>query len=285
MIKKVILIQLLFEMLFFSPLIAQTPSNDPHWKLLWSDEFNGTDLNKDIWEVKNDHDHYYYVWDYEHNRLGKISDEGQVYTSRKGINYDVDKGVLKLYLNKDCYICPRDKWNEAGCSMEWYYNKMHEPYRPYDFTGGQVNSKNGTYSMMRYGYIEAQIKVDCESGYFPAFWLYGVFNSNPLGTEIQEIDVFEMTPGHKDEYPNGEILFHTENIMTSNWHYNYDEPTHKSTNYLINDYTKYHTYGLEWTPSKLIYYVDGAIYRIEPNKGMFDTKKIIFILPFIETWC
>lgn len=44
---------------------------------------------------------------------------------------------------------------------------------------------------------------------------------------------------------------------------------------MINNYSNYHIYGLEWTPSKLIYYVDGCIYRIEKNEGIFDPKTII----------
>ena len=52
--KKVIIILNLL-MLFFLD-ISQTPENDPHWQLVWVDNFNF--LNTDIWLVKNHFDHY-----------------------------------------------------------------------------------------------------------------------------------------------------------------------------------------------------------------------------------
>lgn len=134
---------------------------------------------------------------------------------------------------------------------------------------------------MHYGYIEAQIAISYGSGFFPAFWLYGTTSgSSHQGEDYQEIDIFEMTPGiENDIMPDGVSVYnHNQNLMTSNRHYFINDPikgTNVSTKYIIDDYRKYHIYGLEWTPSKFIYYVDGAIYRIEENKGIYDPKKII----------
>jgi len=37
-------------------LFGQSPSNDPHWQLVWQDNFNF--LNTNIWSVANNFDHY-----------------------------------------------------------------------------------------------------------------------------------------------------------------------------------------------------------------------------------
>lgn len=260
---------------------AQTPANDPHWELLWSDEFNGGAINENIWELRNNFDHYYF--DYEYNSatqqfvLNKTSDEGQVYIRR---NCMLDKGNARLYLKAENYKCPSSAWNDENCSMEGYYHAMGNQIVPsYQFTGGEILTKQSHY--MHYGYIEAQIAISYGSGFFPAFWLYGTTSgSSHQGEDYQEIDIFEMTPGiENDIMPDGVSVYnHNQNLMTSNRHYFINDPikgTNVSTKYIIDDYRKYHIYGLEWTPSKFIYYVDGAIYRIEENKGIYDPKKII----------
>ena len=153
-----------------------------------------------------------------------------------------------------------------------YYNNNHasDSAPSYWYTGGNINSKQ----KMHYGYIEAKIAINYGEGFFPAFWLYGTEPDLALhqGTDYQEIDIFEMTP-HRTQQQNSSII-HDYNLMTSNWH-NYDDFGNISKKFSINDYRNYHVYGLEWTPSKIIYYVDGAIYRIEANQGLFDPKTII----------
>ncbi len=56
---------------------SQTPLTDPHWELLWEDHFNT--LNTDIWNVRNNYDHWGYEW--------------QVYRDN---NVRIDNGVLVL---------------------------------------------------------------------------------------------------------------------------------------------------------------------------------------------
>lgn len=276
---------LLLTLLSWQDLLqAQTPANDPNWEQVpvWRDEFSGSSINTSYWNVRNNYDHYHYRME---NGVCKITDEGQVYTNRKrtfynsgerdstGYNYDVSGGALILLLQKDSIRCPEDKWTQYDCSMEWYEHTHNLAVTNYKYTGADVELKEPY--KIQYGYLEARVKVNCGIGFFPAFWIFGTVNGpEHQGTEYQEVDIFEMIYGDTIEGTNQMC---NENIMTSNIHYvkpqggNVNPPSF----YRITDYRNYHNYGLEWTPSKLIYYVDGAIYRIEKNNGIYDPKTVI----------
>lgn len=49
------------------------------------------------------------------------------------------------------------------------------------------------------------------------------------------------------------------------------------------NYTGWHTYGIEWSPSKMIWYINGSPVRIFPNPGIVDPVRIILNLA-IEPW-
>ncbi len=105
--------------------------------------------------------------------------------------------------------------------------------------------------MLPYGY-----------GFFPAFW---TFIGSENGTNAAEIDIFEM------------YGYLPPNIMTTCLHTEYPDIVYKGsvlspTNF---NYTSYHTYGIEWSPSKIIWYVDGCPVRLFSNHGIVDSVRII----------
>ena len=64
-------------------LFGQTPSNDPHWQLVWGDDFDTLNSNK--WKVANHFDHY--------------ASEPQVYTNRLD-NVFTSNGKLTLRIKE-----------------------------------------------------------------------------------------------------------------------------------------------------------------------------------------
>ena len=44
------------------------------------------------------------------------------------------------------------------------------------------------------------------------------------------------------------------------------------------NYTTWHSYGIEWSPSKIIWYIDGFPVRLFPNHGVVDPVRIILNL-------
>src|SRR5690554_582414 len=248
-------------------LFGQTPSNDPHWQLVWEDNFNT--LNTNLWEVKNNFDHY--------SGLANNFSEGepQVYTNRTD-NVFVSNGHLILKVKQETYTCPSSSLNDWGCSRQDKYGV------PYNYTSGWVETKQAYNT--QFGYIESKIKLPNGHGFWPAFWTFK--GSGVLATNEAEIDIFEML-GSDVNAPN---------IMGTNIHKEYcdvNQPDYpvcanipnygldlKPTNF---DYTSWHTYGIKWSPNKIVWYVDGSPVRTITSHGIIDPVRIILNFA-IEPW-
>jgi beta-glucanase (GH16 family) len=243
--KKIFLI--ISSLCLFLLLKGQTPANDPHWELLWEDNFSYFDTNK--W-VKAEHcDHGGKPQYYEAN------------------NVDIYNGNLRIRLleeNALCSLDPPTTWVCGSCYRRTHY-----------YTSGWINSKESF--DMRYGYIEAQIQFPYGQGVWPAFWLW---SSDSRYEEIDIVELFGSMLETGDNPYQGQR--HNENFNTSHLHYG-DNPTiHKDYIYNINDYTDWHIYGLEWSPNKILIYVDNKLVNFIENPSISDYKSIIFNLALID---
>ncbi|MGB3946658.1 MAG: glycoside hydrolase family 16 protein [Bacteroidia bacterium] len=261
--KTVIILScFLFHFLGFS----QTPANDPlHWQMIWKDDFiqkihypSGDPLikygNSDIrgtsgtvyWTIDGG-DHGGEPQAYTPNNVAFVANEGLVLTTKK------------------------EEYNCVGCT-----------YAAHHYTSGSLSVNPAR--KVKYGYIEAKIKLIDTYGLWPAFWTWSQTGNVPSDPnwDYDEIDIFEMNPGTL----NTCILkpFHetrqTKSYSTTNIHSsdinsegkctgaeNERGLMHNLTN--INGYAdgNAHTYGMEWSPSKLIFYYDGLPIRVSPNPG------------------
>lgn len=221
---------------------GQTPINDPHWQLIWEDQFNS--FNDTKWRKVNLCDH---------------GGESQLYLSQ---NVSISNGNLVLTLKREDYSCPPN-----APVNSWECGSCIQGVKKY--TSGEIISQIP--EQVKYGYIEARIKLPYGAGYWPAFWTY-------VGTpDYQEIDIFEMIPGAFDRCGT----YHNQYVITSNMHIcgsceNGDFfCTSKYLVSSINDYTQWHKYAIEWSPSKITWYVDDYPYRTEINDNKFDFTNII----------
>ena len=244
-------------------LLSQSPLVDNTWNLVWMDDFNGS-LNDNIWLIRDKADHY-----------SAENPEPQIYLQN---NISFDNQNLIITMKYENYTCVYPYINE------WWCNRQSKLGIGYNYTSGWIESKNSY--RPKYGYIEAKIKCPIGYGFWPAFWTNSDW-PNKQGANYQEIDIFEMIPGSKEKGLSEGFLssdfIHNVNVMTNNIHYNYTPGTNGSSGvfdgelrlYSINDYSNWHKYGIEWSPSKIIYYVDDIIYRIQKNDGMIDPTRII----------
>lgn len=232
---------LIWFFLISSLAFNQSPTDDPHWHLVWEDNFNT--YNPDIW-------HKSHLFD-GHGGAGPL-----VYLDQ---NITVDNGNLVLTINKESFSCP--SW---ALDPEWFCVRQYETGNPYTYTSGRIQSKEAYNT--QFGYIEARVKVPPGFGFFPAFWVYlGEGVSNP--SNAAEIDIFEILSG---TYPNTSVL-------TTNYHLEYPSATVKHVHELIGfNYTDWHTYAIEWSPSKIIWYVDGFPIRTFSNHVIIDPVRIAF---------
>lgn len=125
------------------------------YELVWSDEFDGSELNTDNWTI-------------EVNGNGGGNNEAQYYTARPE-NVRVEDGNLVLQARKE----------------EYNWNSQSEQYT-HHYTSGRINSKNKR--TFAYGKIEASINLPSGGGTWPAFWMLGNSGGWP---KCGEIDIME----------------------------------------------------------------------------------------------
>ena len=98
-----------------------------------------------------------------------------------------------------------------------------------------------------YGYVEARIKSNPWTGNFPAFWMMPEDRSAGW-PDCGEIDIWETIDAQ-------ERSWHT---VHSNWTYDLKNTNNpKSSFNVATSHDRYHTYGLKWDATSLIWYVDG----------------------------
>lgn len=269
----------LFLILFaFVSIKSQTPSNYPTWSLLWSDEFNGTEINNDIWQVKNNYDWY---------------GGGEVFSAEKKYvlpvhlaeNTVVNNGYLTITTQflPSGYSCPNEALNDWGCK-----HQQLNPNFKYHYSTGSIITQPA-YNV-KYGFIEARMKFSDVPATWPAFWTY--YSEWVDGTQIEseEIDIVELIPGGEMHYnhlsTNG--LVHNKFIATTNVHGGHSScephcaPFTRAETHIINDYTQWHTYGIEWTPNKIIFYIDDKAVRLTQNPIILENELTNLIDNFHE---
>ena len=189
------------------------------YELVFNEEFDGTELNLGTWDTQ-------YLWGPDL----VINSEEQYYVDIEnepdfGFNpFTVADGVLTI----ESIQTPDNLLEKANGQR--YLSGVITSHSAFKFT---------------YGYIEARAKLPRGRGFWSAFWLLTAYyvGSRP------EIDIMEHI-GHDWDW-----AYHT-------YHYFDESDTLRSTKSQETvgvDYTNdFHTFGVEWLPGKLVFYVDGV---------------------------
>lgn len=110
----------------------------------------------------------------------------------------------------------------------------------HDYTSGLVNTKDKF--DMRYGKIEIRAKYPTGKGLFPAIWMLPVSETYTF----PEIDVLEAVGSEPHRATMAE-------------HWQQGKKMQVTFTALNLDYTKFHTYGIEWERKEIRWYVDGKL--------------------------
>ena len=182
------------------------------YKLYWHDEF---DTDGRLPEED---------WNYEEHEVGWVNHELQEYIPSEEYAYVKDGELV---------IQPVKNVDDSG---------------NVSYVSGRVNTQ-GKHDI-KYGWIEARIKVPQGKGFLPAFWMM------PLEEEYYgqwpkcgEIDIMEVLGN---------------NIGTNYGTLHFGEP-HKQNqgSYILKEgdfANEYHVFALEWAPNLMRWYVDGNLY-------------------------
>ncbi|MFT4049942.1 MAG: glycoside hydrolase family 16 protein [Solirubrobacterales bacterium] len=119
------------------------------------------------------------------------------------------------------------------------------PYAGYPHSTGSVNTR-GKFSF-KYGYIEARVNVPNCDGCWPAFWMLPTTNTWP-----PEIDVLEIFDTSLYSYGYAGVHWAADDADGQDF-----VSTPLVTDPAVDHRDSWHTYGLLWTPTMVVAYVDG----------------------------
>ncbi|NNE98170.1 MAG: glycoside hydrolase family 16 protein [Pyrinomonadaceae bacterium] len=200
--------------------------SDDGYELVWSDEFRGSGSPDPA------------KWGFE---LGYVRNfEAQYYTNRKE-NVRIANGKLIIEARKERirnndFVSPKDK--------NWRKRK-----RISEYTSASVTTKG--LAEWKYGKIEVRARLPKGVGAWSAIWMLGEDLDELDWVKSGEIDIMENV-GFDPNVVLGTV--HTEA-------FNYENGTERSGKIKIKDpHREYHDYAIEWTPGKIEFAVDGAVY-------------------------
>ncbi len=215
-----------------------------NWTLVWSDEFNGTELDLEKWTPETS------CW-------GGGNNERQCYTNRSE-NINVSDGVLKLTAKRETFTglkYPQD-WPERGNSVTQGY------------TSGKVRTKGLAH--WKYGRFEARIKLPHGQSTWPAFWMLPEDNQYGEWPLSGEIDIMEAI--NIGAECNSCETSKTENRSSAALHFGQPWPNNKfisKHNILSKKTSAYHVFAVEWSEDRLDWFVDGQKFFTVTEKEWF----------------
>ena len=210
------------------------------WKLVWHDEFDGTELDRTKWDFR------LHLLQQRHNTF---TDEGAVLDGKgnllltliekDGQFYSPHLQTGSNFMDRPGKIFYEADQKAKKEKMFWPVAKLQEPK-----------------FMHKYGYYEIRCKLQTQPGWWSAFWLQSPIIGASLNPEEcgVEVDIMESFA------PNG-IVSHN-----NHWGGYGDDHQHVGSGERKLEETPdgFHVFGLDWSENGYVYYIDGKeSWRVE----------------------
>ena len=235
--KKQTLLLLLIPLIMSSCNQPAAPSyvpEDDNYKLVWSEEFEGTSLNTETWGYMLGNGN-------EYNNPGWGNDELEYY---KQENVSVKNGELHITAKRE-----QTKVRYDGDERDTTYK----------YTSGRITS-SGKVSF-KYGKIEAKIKLPAERGLWPAFWMFPEESAYGNWPHSGEIDIMEANGGSSQA--SSAALHYSLSNGQHTWQVGGKSYGGRGNPGSITDY---HVYGVIWEEDQFDFYVDESIILTVPRR-------------------
>ena len=200
---------------------------DKNWKLVWADEFDGTELDKT-------------KWDY---RLSMMGQSWPAWTD-KGVELDgKSNAVFKIF---------EENGKIVSSQLQTGYNFMDTPIKKTKFCGEdlqwQIGKLKESKYLKKYGYFECRCKLQKKKGWWSAFWIQSPIIGASLDSAQtgSEVDIMEC-------FNPGDIAHH--NVFTGG--YGEDNKYKTAGGVEGLDINEDHTFGLHWNKEGYTFYIDG----------------------------
>lgn len=204
------------------------------YRLVWHDEFEGADLNKNFW-----------------NDAQFINNKQKRYQS--WVDYYLSDSKLHLRIKKDAPDCFIDNPNNnvaQSIIMSGQHNKLHVLTPSYH----DVNPFWGL--IAQEGYYEHRFKMfKATGGCHIALWTVGIQDGLNAETRMAEIDITEILCKATTNLPHG----------VHKWSDSESTESYTTVSAGVDFATDFHTVGFLWENGIMKWYVDGTL---------VDTKNI-----------
>lgn len=203
---------------------------EAEWKLTWSDEFDGAEIDKAKWDYDIGNGFFNYdanVW------IGGWGNDELQYYTREADNAFVSRGMLHIRAVKESL---------HGCG----YSSARLKTRAKD--GGPLFNQ-------KYGRFEFRAKLPTGKGVWPALWMLPQDEKYGPWASSGEIDVLEAR-GQEPNKVLGTLHF------GSRWPAN----AHAGGEHILPNQgtiADFHVYALEWAPGEIRWQVDGHEYATQ----------------------
>lgn len=211
------------------------------YDLIWYDEFNGTSLDASKWSYQTGTRDIYHSFD------------TQV--------WDWGNGELQYYTE--------DSVKVTGGNLVITASKQSTEGKEYK--SGRILTRDK--AKWTYGYFEAKIKTPTGNGMWPAFWMLpqpstftNVTNKYGGWPYNGEIDIMEAKGSR---YNKVDTTLHFGPYADGAWdsHYITKETT------LSSNTDQWHTYAVDWTATKIVWYVDGTPVQTVTNETWYSRSE------------
>jgi beta-glucanase (GH16 family) len=233
--------------------LADTTAQLATWDLVWSDEFDGTSLDRKKWKPEKS------CW-------GGGNQERQCYTARDK-NIRVADGMLHL-------IALEEKF--TGPDLPPEIASMPNPKTTKPFTSAKIRTRG--IASWQYGKVEFRAKPPKGQGTWPAVWMMPAgdyYGSWPLSGEIDILEGVNL--GASCPECKGNV---GENRMLSAVHFGDKAPknTHVHKRVALPDLSMpsdaFHIWTFEWGAGLMRFYLDGKLYwEVTPDQWSTASPK------------
>jgi len=200
------------------------------YSYVWGDEFEAKSLSTTNW-----------------NRATKMAATAEMTLDDTELTTKTENGYLKMLAMR--------YWDPKKAGVEFV--------APWSVTTMETMS-------YKYGYVEIRARVPFVRGVWPSFWTSssGALGNTSTYNYSIEVDIFEvfssldkLSPNIHKWYGDGRHTMWAIDEGNSNEWYKFESDN------LINEY---HVYGFEWTPTKMVMYIDEKPYYTYDLTKNFD---------------
>ncbi len=214
-----------------------TPVSDRNnMSMVWSEEFDETQLDPETWFFESGDGSQYGLDGWGNNELQWYLEDSAT----------IDNGVLVI-----------------SAAQEMSNNR--------NYTSARLHTRDRV--AVRYGRIEARMKLPLGQGIWPAFWLMPQSDTYGTWAASGELDIMEaINLGVDDEYKIHGTIHH--GAMWPN-----NTSSTGVTDVTRDSVLEFHNYAVEWDINEIRWYIDDTLYATQTN---WSTINAPFPAPFDE---